>query len=198
MHSTTNRDKQDDGRDIWVLLFYQEESALLPSHKKTKPVFSLREPLLHLLLILLKRETLYRWERNSIFATEVTVLFVQHGFEILQTFQKPESQVSYLPSHLRWYVFDFEIELKILIFKWMSSNSHRGNISALFKIRKRLLGKDLKLSASFPIHCRFTAFSQQLLPPPRFLFLFIFYFLWFHCGAAVPTWSITKKYLKWI
>lgn len=75
--------------------------------EKTKPVFSLREPLLHLLLILLKRETLYRWERNSIFATEVTVLFVQHGFEILQTFQKPESQVSYLPSHLQWYVFWF-------------------------------------------------------------------------------------------
>lgn len=54
-------------------------------------------------------------------------------------------------------------------------NSHRGNISALFKIKKRLLGKDLKLSASFPIHCRFTVFSQQpfffcLLPSPRFLF----------------------------
>ncbi len=56
-------------------------------------------------------------EKSSIFATEVTVLFVQHGFEIFQTFQKPESQVSYLPAHLQWYVFDFEIELKILIFK---------------------------------------------------------------------------------
>ncbi len=68
-----------------------------------------------------KEGTLYRWERSSIFATEVTVLFVQRGFEIFQTFQKPDSQVSYLPAHLQWYVFDFEIELKILTFKWMSS-----------------------------------------------------------------------------
>lgn len=51
-------------------------------------------------------------ERSSIFATEETVSFVQRGFEIFLTFQKSESQVSYLPSHLHWYVFDFEIELK--------------------------------------------------------------------------------------
>lgn len=61
-------------------------------------------------------------DRSSIFATEVTVLFVQHGFEIFQTFQKTQSRVRYLPAHLQRYVFDFEIELKTnLILKWMSS-----------------------------------------------------------------------------
>lgn len=73
-------------------------------------------------------------------------------------------------------------------------NSHRGNISALFKIKKRLLGKDLKLSASFPIHCSSTVFYQQifffslLLPSPRFL-LVIFWIplvpLWCHCANLI-------------
>lgn len=99
-------------------LFFSTKRNVLSAEPKTKPVFSLGEPLLHLLLILLKRERCTdERERSSIFATEVTVLFVQHGFEIFQTFQKPESQVSYLPAHLQWYVFDFEIELEILIFK---------------------------------------------------------------------------------
>lgn len=56
-------------------------------------------------------------------------------------------------------------------------NSHGGNISALFKIKKRLLGKDLKLSASFPIHCRFTVFWQQpffLSPPMSQVFILNF------------------------
>lgn len=80
-------------------------------------------------------------------------------------------------------------------------NSHRGNISALFKIKKRLLGKDLKRSALFPIHCRLTVLSQQpisfcLLPSSLFLVVqFIFWFSWFHCGAIVPTWLTTKEYL---
>lgn len=104
----------NDGQDIRV--FYQEECALCRA--KNKHVFSLGGAPLHLLLILPKRERCTdESERSSIFATEVTVLFVQHGFETFQTFQKPESQVSYLPAHLQWYVFDFEIELKILIFK---------------------------------------------------------------------------------
>lgn len=38
-------------------------------------------------------------ERSSIFAAEVTVLFVRHGFEIFQTFQKPQNQLSYPPAH---------------------------------------------------------------------------------------------------
>lgn len=73
-------------------------------------------------------------------------------------------------------------------------NSHRGSISALFKIKKRLLGKDLKLSASFPIHCSSTVLYQQfissllLLPSPRFL-PFCFWIplvpLWCHCANLI-------------
>lgn len=57
---------------------------------------------------------------SSIFTTAVTVFFVQHGFEIFETFQKQESQVRYLPAHSQRYIFDFEIELnekKNLIFE---------------------------------------------------------------------------------
>lgn len=75
-------------------------------------------------------------------------------------------------------------------------NSHRGNISALFKNKKRLLGKDLKLSASFPIHCSSTVFYQQFFffssPPishfPDFYFL-VFWIplvpLWCHCANLI-------------
>lgn len=99
-----------------------------------------------------QRVTLYRLERSSIFATEMTVLFLKLGFEILQTFLNSDSRVSQLPGHLQQYVFDFEAK------NFLSSNEclqfHRGNISALFKIRKRLVGEDLnKLAASFPEHC---------------------------------------------
>lgn len=107
--------------DFWILdlFFYQEECALCRA--QNKPVFSLGEALRHLLVILLKRERCTDEREKIYICKEVTVLFVQHGFEIFETFQKAESHVSYLPAHLQWYVFDFEIELKILIFKWMSS-----------------------------------------------------------------------------
>lgn len=73
-------------------------------------------------------------------------------------------------------------------------NSHRGNISALFKIKKRLLGKDLKRSALFPIHCRLTVLSQQpisfyLLLSSLFLvcnlFLILLVPLWCHCANLI-------------
>lgn len=69
-------------------------------------------------------------------------------------------------------------------------NSHRGNISALFKIKKRLLGKDLKLSASFPIHCRSTVFYQQFIffsPPISQVFTFWIPLvpLWCHCANLI-------------
>lgn len=86
-------------------------------------------------------------------------------------------------------------------------NSHRGNISALFKIKKRLLGKDLKLSASFPIHCSSTVFYQQFffffsshLPFPRFL---LFSFLDSSGSTVVPLCQLDKsqrsiwKYFKY-
>lgn len=76
-------------------------------------------------------------------------------FEIFQTFQNSESRVKYLPARLNWYVFDFEIEQKKIIILMNVFNSHKGSITALFKIIKRPLGKDLKLSASFLINCRF-------------------------------------------
>lgn len=66
-------------------------------------------------LVLLKDGMLYRVERkgegDSIFKTAVTVFFVQHGFEICETFQKQESHVRNLPAHSQRYIFDFEIEL---------------------------------------------------------------------------------------
>lgn len=61
-------------------------------------------------------------ERCSIFATEVTVLFVQHGFWNLSDFS--ENQNPALVTSLLTYNGTFlilKIELKILIFKWMSS-----------------------------------------------------------------------------
>lgn len=74
-------------------------------------------------------------------------------------------------------------------------NSHRGNISALFKIKKRLLGKDLKRSALFPIHCRLTVLSQQpisflsspLLPVfgCSIYFLILLVPLWCRCANLI-------------
>lgn len=216
----TNGDKQCDGRDIWVLLFYREECALRWAAKKktktkTKPVFSLGEPLLHLLLILLKRrrctderEKFYICNRGDCF---VCTTWVLKSFRLFRN-QNPKL-VTYLPAHLQRYVFDFEKKKKnrtkeIRIFKWMSSIPTGGkHICTVQNQKTTLRKKDLKLSASFPIHCRSTVFYQQvtflflllLLPSlPGFFFTFNFYgFIWFHCGAIVPTWSITKKYLKW-
>lgn len=83
---------QHNRRDACVLLFYREEYALSSEPKKKKhtqkkakhkPAFSVGE----LLFVILKRERCTE-EKSSIFATKVTVLFLQHGFEILQTFQK--------------------------------------------------------------------------------------------------------------
>lgn len=182
---------------------------------KTKPVFSLGEPLLHLLLILLKRrrctderEKFYICNRGDCF---VCTTWVLKSFRLFRN-QNPKL-VTYLPAHLQRYVFDFEKKKKnltkeIRIFKWMSSIPTGGkHICTVQNQKTTLRKKDLKLSASFPIHCRSTVFYQQvtflflllLLPSlPGFFFTFNFYgFIWFHCGAIVPTWSITKKYLKW-
>lgn len=134
---------QHNRRDACVLLFYREEYALSSEPKKKKhtqkkakhkPAFSVGE----LLFVILKRERCTE-EKSSIFATKVTVLFLQHGFEILQTFQKLQSpKLSYPSAHPHWCVFDFEPELKnfnplMNVFRF----PYGGSQTALFKIRKR-------------------------------------------------------------
>lgn len=46
-----------------------------------------------------KEATLYRWEREVLYLQQRWLFCLYNmGFEIFQTFQKPESQVSYLPT----------------------------------------------------------------------------------------------------
>lgn len=78
-----------DGQDFWVLLFLPRGMCSSPSQKQAH-LFSWWTPSRpHPTLILLKRRTLYRWEREVLYLqTEVTVLFVQHGFWNLSDFSE--------------------------------------------------------------------------------------------------------------
>lgn len=104
----TNRDKHYDGRDIWVLLFYQEECAL--RWAKNKPVFSLGETLLHLLLILLKRE--HCTDEREVLYLQQRWLFCLYNM-VLRSFRLFRNQNPKLVTYLLTYNGTFLI-LKIL------------------------------------------------------------------------------------
>lgn len=93
----TNRDKQYDGRDIWVLLFYQEECAPRWAKKHVR-LFSWWSPAPHPP----KEGTLYRWEREVLYLQQRWLFCLYNTvLKPFRTFQKPQSRVSYLPAHLQ-------------------------------------------------------------------------------------------------
>lgn len=132
---------------LWDFLFYQEECSRRGGENQT-PSFLSVNPAKPVPCSPKRWNAVQNGEEgegeSSIFKTAVTVFFVQHGFEIFETFQKQESQVRYLPAHSQRYIFDFEIKLNEKKKSNLQMNvfsSHRENISALFKIKNDSLEK---------------------------------------------------------
>lgn len=150
-------------------LFFSTKRIVLsaePKKKKQALLFSWWTPAPHPP----KEGTLYRWEREKFYICNRGDCFVcTTWFWNLSDFSETRIP-SYLPTcSLTMVRFWFWNRTKNSNLQMNVFNSHRGNISALFKIKKRLLGKDLKLSASFPKHCSSTVFYQEFfcfLPPP--------------------------------